>query len=234
MPKELICEGKTSTEAIEKGLKELKVSKDKVDITILESEDKRSFFSILSPRVVKVKLVLKEEKAENRKKEDKRKNSVKYDIPQEDLEKAKKAVENFLNEFIETLKEKEIKSEVEIKDSNIFVTLTGENASEFIGYRGEVLNSLQMILSTIANKNQKIKIKLILDIANYKEKREKTLEDLAVKVSRTVLKTGKSITLEPMTAYERKIIHSKLQENNKITTYSVGEEPHRRIVIEKK
>ena len=72
---------------------------------------------------------------------------------------------------------------------------------------------------------------MILDIGGYREKREKTLEELAVKISKTVMKTGKSITLEPMTAYERKIIHSKLQENPKVETTSVGEEPHRRIVI---
>ena len=232
MPKELIFEGRTTTEAIEKGLKELKVSKDKVEITVLEAEEKRSFFSILAPRVVKVKMVLKEEKINKKKESTKRKDPIKYEVSEEELQKAKEATEKFLNEFLQAIK-KEITSKTEIKDSSILVTLEGENASEFIGYRGEVLNALQSLLSTIANKDRKGKIKLILDIANYKEKREKTLEDLAVKVAKSVVKTGKSITLEPMTAYERKIIHSKLQENSRVTTYSVGEEPHRRIVIQK-
>ena len=74
----------------------------------------------------------------------------------------------------------------------------------------------------------------MVDIAGYKQRREKTLEELAVKVAKSVVRTGKSITLEPMTAYERKIIHSKLQENNRVETHSVGEEPRRRIVIEKR
>lgn len=103
-----------------------------------------------------------------------------------------------------------------------------------IGYRGEALNALQIILSTIANKNKDSNVKVILDIGNYKDVRKKTLEDLAEKVAKTVNKTGKTITLEPMTAYERKIIHTKLQENEYVKTHSVGEGDKRRIVIAKK
>ncbi len=235
MPKELIFEGKTTTEAIDKGLKELKVSKDKVEITVLEQEEKRSFFSILAPRVVKVKMVLKEEQANSTKypKKEERHREVE-EVSKEDLETAKKALETFLTEFVASLKNKQILPSVSTDGSVIKVNLEGENASEFIGYRGEVLNALQTVLSTIANKNHKTKIKVVVDIAGYKQRREKTLEDLAVKVAKSVVRTGKSITLEPMTAYERKIIHSKLQENNRVETHSVGEEPHRRIVIEKK
>ena len=93
------------------------------------------------------------------------------------------------------------------------------------------MNALQTILTSIASKYSKEKIKVIVNIENYREKREKSLEELAEKVSKTVMKTKKSITLEPMTPYERKIIHSKLQDNNNIKTYSVGVEPHRKVVI---
>ena len=72
---------------------------------------------------------------------------------------------------------------------------------------------------------------VFVDVAGYKEKRIKTLEELAEKISKTVIRTGKAISLEPMTAYERKIIHTKLQENDKVKTFSKGEEPHRRVVI---
>ena len=102
-----------------------------------------------------------------------------------------------------------------------------------IGYRGDVLNSLQTILNSIASKHLESKVRVILNIGNYKEKREKALEELADKVSKTVLKTGKSITLEPMVAYERKIIHNRLQQNSSIRTYSIGEEPYRKVVIAK-
>ena len=97
----------------------------------------------------------------------------------------------------------------------------------------EIRISLQTIVSSIANKSNNKKIKIVLDVEHYRNKRKETLENLAVKVSKTVLKTGKSITLEPMGAYERKIIHTKLQDNKHISTNSIGEEPNRRIVISK-
>ena len=100
-----------------------------------------------------------------------------------------------------------------------------------IGYRGETLYALQTILSSIASKNINEKIIVILDIENYKAKREKTLQELAHKIEKTVEKTKKSVTLEPMQAYERKIIHSALQNSPTVKTVSIGEEPKRRIVI---
>ena len=90
---------------------------------------------------------------------------------------------------------------------------------------------MQNILSAIAGKSIEKRVRVILDIQGYKAKREKTLEELAVKVAKNVIRTKKSITLEPMQPYERKIIHSKLQENNKIETQSIGEDPYRRIII---
>ena len=85
----------------------------------------------------------------------------------------------------------------------------------------------------IANRDFDNRIRVVLDIENYREKRKKTLEELAEKVSKTVLKTNKSITLEPMSAYERKIIHTKLQDNSRVETYSIGEGVNRRVVIAK-
>ena len=97
-----------------------------------------------------------------------------------------------------------------------------------------MLNALQVILNSVANKKAKNKVRIVLNVSNYREKREKSLEELADKISKTVFKTGKSITLEPMMAYERKIIHNRLQTNNKVKTYSIGEEPYRKVVIEKR
>ena len=99
-------------------------------------------------------------------------------------------------------------------------------------YRGETLNALQIVISSIVNKDHSDKIRVYVDINGYRQKRIKTLEELALKVSKTVLRTGKPIALEPMTAYERKIIHSALQSNDKVTTFSKGEEPYRKIVID--
>lgn len=227
MPKTIISEGKTTNEAIENGLKELNVTKNDVEIKILENTEKRSFFSILAPRVVKVEMTVKEKNISNKDKENKEK--IIYNI-----EERRKKIEIFLEEFIKKLKNKEINYSIDIINNKLKVEFYGEYATKLIGYRGETLNSLQIILSSIANNVFEDRVKVILDIGGYREKREKTLEELAVKISKTVMKTGKSITLEPMTAYERKIIHSKLQENEKIDTHSIGEEPNRRIVISKK
>ena len=214
------AEGKTTTEAIEKGLKELGVSKDKVEIKVLE-EEKRSFYSILSPRVVKVELTLKEDKKEKNKEEKKHNENI------QEIEKAEQDIKEFLDNFLT----KETKYEVKINNFDIYVDMNGENLNYLIGYRGETINAIQTILTAIANKKSTQKIRVYLDIAGYREKRIKTLEDLAEKLARTVERTKKSVTLEPMTAYERKIIHTKLQNNSKVKTFSKGEEPYRKVVI---
>ena len=236
MPKSVITEGKTSTEAIEKGLKELNVSKNQVEIKILE-EKKKSFFSILDPHVVKVELTLKENAQEGKivekKKNDDEKVNQKKKADQDDLESAKASIETFLNEFLTKISP-EITYKIEIKEDVINVVVDGNKSTKLIGYRGEALNSLQIILSTIANKNKDAGIKVILDIGNYKDTRKATLEELAGKLERTVMKSGKSVTLEPMTAYEWKIIHTKLQNSEFVRTYSIGEDDRRRIVIAKK
>lgn len=220
----VIAEGKTTNEAIENGLKQLKVSKDRVEIKILESEDKRSFFSILEPRVVKVELKLKDDIQKSIKE---RKEIV---LTQEEQEKAEKNIEKFMKEFVKELP-KDSKYQIEKSSAGLNVSITSEKLGYLIGYRGETLYALQNIMSAIAGKNIEQKVRVILDIEGYKEKREKTLEELAEKVAKTVIRTKKPVKLEPMRPYERKIIHSKLQENNRVETTSIGEEPHRRIIV---
>ena len=131
----------------------------------------------------------------------------------------------------EIIQNNKINFKIEVIEDTIKIDIYGESLGFLIGYRGETLNSLQTILSSIANNGYTTKVKVMLDIQGYRNKRKKVLEELAVKVAKTVLKNGNEITLEPMTAYERKIIHNKLQENEKVTTHSIGEEPNRRIVI---
>ena len=228
MPKSIISEGKTSTEAIEKGLKELKVSINQVDIKILE-EKKKSFFNILEPHVVKVELTLKEKEEE----QTLVKKAKTENVSKEDLEKAKKEINTFLSEFLKQIADT-ITYEISEEENVVHVLITGEESTRLIGYRGESLNSLQTILTTIANKGRESNVKVILDIGEYKDARKKTLEDLASKIERTVTKTGKSITLEPMTAYERKIIHTKLQDSKTVKTHSIGENENRRVVISRK
>ena len=228
MAKTEIFEGKTTNEAIEKGLKELKVTRDKVDIKVLE-EDKRSFFSILAPRVVKVEMTIKEIKQQEKRVSHKEREKVVVD----ETEKAKavEIAENFVKGFLGKLPQKEIEYEIKVVDEYIEISINGKNVGHLIGYRGETLNAMQTLFNAVLRNKMKTSMKVVLDICGYKNERQKTLEELAKRVANTVIRTGKSVTLDPMRPYERKIIHSKLQENSKIRTHSVGEEPHRKIVV---
>ena len=229
MEKTIISEGRTTNEAIEKGLKQLRVSKDRVEIKVLENEEKRSFFSILAPRVVKVEMKLKEDKKEKKEKKEIKPKKV-IELTKEEKQIAKENIKKFMDEILVQLPENTVYN-ISESELGINVEITNSNLGFLIGYRGETLYAMQNILSAIAGKSIEKKVRVILDIEGYKEKREKTLEELAEKVAKTVIRTRKPIKLEPMQAYERKIIHSKLQENNKVQTESIGEEPNRRIVI---
>ena len=247
MQNSIISEGKTTEQAIENGLQILKVSRKQVDIKVLEEENKKSFFSILTPRVVKVELTVKENvkdsdrKAPEKKHEKpvassvadapKRNTEKKYNQNIEEVTEAKNKIEQFMKEFVSKFDSEEVQAEVNLVDYEVRVNITGTNTGFLIGYRGDVLESLQVLLSSIANSKRTEKIRVLVDVSGYREKRVKTLEDLAEKISKTVIRTGKSITLEPMSSYERKIIHSKIQNNPKIATHSIGEEPYRKIVI---
>ena len=223
MAKTIISEGKTSTEAIEKGLKEIGLPKELVEIKIIE-QNKKSFFDILAPKIVKVEIKEKET-IETEKKE--------IETTENELIQAKNNIEKFLKEFINKLSS-DISYSIEIKDKCLYVYINGNNVGMLIGYRGETLFALENYMKALANKNSENKVIIRLDIANYKQKRVKILEEVAIKKAKVVEKTGKAITLEPMQAYERKIIHSVLQNNPKINTKSIGQEPKRRVVIIKK
>lgn len=232
MEEKHIYEGKTSTEAIEKGLKDLKLKREEVEINIIKDE-KRSFFSILDPRVVKVEIIKKEKIEKKEIKEEKIKKEKRV-MSVSAIEKAEKNISKFLEVFLKQISNEDLEYKISNDEYYITVEIIGENTNSLIGYRGETLNALQTLLSSIANKEIEEKVRVILDISGYKDKRKKVLEELADKISKTVIKTGKKVTLEPMPAYERKIIHSRLQGNKKVTTESIGEEPHRKIVVELK
>lgn len=223
--KSIISEGRTSNEAIEKGLKELGCKKNEVDIKILGNEDKRSFYSILDPRVVKVEITVKEEKrsAFSEKSLDM--------LSDEQFESSKIQLEKFLNEFLKLIGDANFK--IEKNNDFVNVYIDGKDSSKLIGFKGEVINSLQNILNVIASKNQNCRIKVFLDVSGYKKKREDELKCVARKFEKVVAKNGKKVILEPMNAYERKIIHTELQDSSLVKTYSIGEEPNRKVVIEK-
>lgn len=228
MARSIISEGKTSTEAIEKGLKELGCKKEDVEIKVLE-ENKKALFSILDARVVKVELTVKEN-ADTKTAEIVEK--PKKIASKEEIELGKEKVTKFLDEFVKLFGNTEYT--INENEGMLQIEFTGENASKLIGYRGDTINAMQNVLFAIANTENNTKVKISINIENYREKREKTLNNLARKIENQVKKTGRRVVLEPMTAYDRKILHTALQNSNSVTTYSIGEEPRRKLVVDVK
>ena len=111
------------------------------------------------------------------------------------------------------------------------VELSGENMGIIIGKRGDTLDSLQYLTSLVVNHGRDEYCKVTIDTENYREKRYNALIALAERLAEKVARTGKKYTLEPMNPYERRIIHSTLQSNDNVTTFSVGEDPYRKLVI---
>lgn len=142
--------------------------------------------------------------------------------------------EKIAKEFLEsTLSQMGIEAELEFTQTvdSLEIVVSGENMGRVIGKRGETLDALQYLTSLVVNKDKEEYIRINLDSENYREKRTIALEKLADKVAEKVLKNKRNLTLEPMNAFERRVIHSRLQGNEKLTTYSIGEEPSRRIVV---
>lgn len=150
--------------------------------------------------------------------------------------KRKDTAEDNLKAFIvEVLEKMDMPAEPEITVDEIEkvfnINLTGENTDDLIGKRGATLDSLQYLFSIVANKNTEEYYRVKLDTKNFRERRQKTLENLAKNVASKVKKTRRKVALDPMNPYERRVIHSYLQNDKNITTKSEGEEPNRRVVI---
>ncbi len=198
--------GRTVEDAVKNSLNELKVTEDRIEVEILDS-GKKGFFSIGS-RPAKIRV------------------TVKRDY----ICEAKAFIEDILDNM-------KVKAELKIKeeDNIIKVSLSGQDMGILIGYRGETLDSLQYLISLVVNKGHETEYKrVVLDTENYRLKREETLKRLARRIADKVRKTGRFVKLEPMNPYERRIIHSALQNDIFVNTYSEGEEPFRRVVVDLK
>ncbi len=119
-----------------------------------------------------------------------------------------------------------------IKDSTLYINLVGKDVGSLIGKRGQTLDSIQYLASIVQNKDGGKHTRVIINAEKYREKREKTLQQLAKRLSEKCIKSEKSVRLEPMNPYERKVIHYTLQNNPRVTTRSEGIEPNRRVIIE--
>ncbi len=140
----------------------------------------------------------------------------------------------FLSQVFADMKLDDVKISTTLDGDNLLVELSGENMGIIIGKRGDTLDSLQYLTSLVVNRNSDEYIKVTLDTENYREKRYNALIALSDRLASKVAKTGKKYTLEPMNPYERRIIHSNLQANEDVTTFSVGEDPYRKVVISPK
>jgi spoIIIJ-associated protein len=196
-------EGKTVEAAIEEALSELDIDMEDAEIEVLDEGSKR-LFGLIGGRNAVVRVFRKEN----------------YD----DL------VRSFLKPILNAMGlEEDI--EVMMDGDTLTVRLSAENIGIIIGRRGETLDALQYLLGLVVNKNSEKFIRVTLDVGNYREKREETLVKLAKRLADKVSKTRKNMTLEPMNPYERRIIHATLQNYKSVETYSIGDEPNRKVVI---
>ena len=143
----------------------------------------------------------------------------------------KEACEKFLKDVLKSMDmEVTLTSEID-EDGALSINMEGENMGILIGKRGQTLDSLQYLTNRVANKMQEGYVRVKLDTENYRARRKETLENLAKNIAQKVKRTKRSVSLEPMNPYERRITHSTLQGDKYISTHSEGEEPYRRVVV---
>jgi spoIIIJ-associated protein len=198
--------GKTIEEAILMAVAKLGVQRDNLEIEVLEQPVK-GLFGIIGGRDARIRATIKK--------------SIKDEIKE------------FLSRVLE-LMGIEARIEITEEESQIMVKLSGQNMGLVIGRRGETLDALQYITNLAVNKSRSDCKRIIIDTEEYRSKREETLRKLAKRLANKVQRTKKSIVLEPMNPYERRIIHSTLQNHPYVTTHSEGEEPYRKVVIKLK
>ncbi len=252
--------GKTVEDALNDALKELKTTADKVNVEVIE-EAKNGIFGLFAKKA-KIRVTLKdaakkigdivdetvdsikedykagkEEAAAARetvKKEEPKpavREAREYVIEEAAVDAAKEFLQKIFNAMrIEVVMEKFINK----NEGVVTFKLHGSDMGILIGKHGQTLDSLQYLTNLVANKNSAERIRIVIDIEDYRERRVETLNRLAQRLADKVKRTGERVVLEPMNPHERKIIHVALQNDRRITTLSEGEEPYRRVVIELK
>lgn len=194
---------KTIAEAISSALRELDTTRDRVEVEVLE-EPSKGLFGLFGNKLAKVKVTVKDDPAE--------KATV------------------FLEKILDAMKIPAL-IKAELRGSSLHIEIVGKDVAILIGRRGQTLDSLQYLVSLVVNSGDAAYVRVVLDTENYRKKREQTLIKLANKLAYKVKKFKKSITLDPMNPYERRIIHSALQNNPHVGTKSQGDEPYRKVVI---
>ena len=240
--------GKTEEEAIRAALSQLGLERDDVSVEILE-RSKSGFLGIgSSPAKVRVSYELDvaeepevpqakpaekkpvEKKPEGKPEPAPEKQPEQPAVPVSETEDADR-IRAFLTGLLEHM---DCRAQVKVyeEEKNRYkVILEGQRLGALIGRRGETLDAIQQLTNYAVNSGRDKRVRIHVDAENYRAKREQSLESLANKVAGKVLKYRRSVTLEPMNAYERHVIHAALQDKEGVTTYSIGTEPNRRVVV---
>ena len=196
--------GKTIEEAVSLALRELKVAEDRIDVEVLEAPSK-GLFGFIGTKAAKIRVTVK---------------------PMDPMRVAL----DFLQNIFEIMKLEVQIEKVSGPDYTGF-NIRGNDLGILIGKHGQTLDALQYLTNLTANRDSDSKVRIVLDVEDYRQRRTETLNRLAARLADTVKRRGEKVVLEPMSPNERKIIHMALQDDNRITTYSEGEEPYRKIVI---
>ncbi|MHA0857571.1 RNA-binding cell elongation regulator Jag/EloR [Paenibacillus sp. CMAA1364] len=223
----VIATGKTVEDAVNKGLSKLGVSQDRVTVNIL-SQPSKGFLGLIGVREAKVEIALLQDEI--------------TPIVEMPISKSFSGQDDLVEEdpyaiavqfIIDVGKSMGLDVQVKVQHTKEYTTLHiyGPDLGLMIGRRGQTLDSLQYLANIVANRASNSFIRIILDAENFRERRKKTLEELADRLAGRVIRSRKEVVLEPMSSHERKVIHAKLQDHKQVKTYSKGEEPNRRVVI---
>ena len=240
--------GKTVDEAIQAAVAELGVAESELDIEILETPSKR-LFGLFGETPAKIRATVKEpeppvaveEPARGEEEPDEPEppaiepvlepSPVEESAEPSNHEQLIKAAEDFLQEVFAAMK-LEVEIEVTHAEDTCLLDLSGKGLGVLIGRRGQALDALQYLLNLAVNrKHTNDRIYFILDVEDYRSRREEALIKLAKGVAERAIKTRREVRLEPMNRHERKIIHTVLQENPRVETHSTGEEPYRYVIV---
>lgn len=237
--------GKTVDDAITEACQKLTVTSDKLDYEIVEKGSTGIFGFAAKPAIIKAKVkedkvekveAVVEEVKETKAEPVEEKNVVSEPVKKEEVSVAtSENVEmadpkEFLGKVFDAMGMK-VSVEVETSGKDMNIELSGDDMGVLIGKRGQTLDSLQYLTSLVVNKGQKEYIRVKVDTENYRQRRKETLENLAKNLAYKAKRTKRPVSLEPMNPYERRIIHSSLQNDKYVTTHSEGEEPYRKVVI---
>lgn len=238
----VVATGKTVEEAVERGLVQLGVGKDRVTVQVLE-QPSRGFLGLIGVRGAKVELTLIPESAPAsaasapplpQQSASVSKQEVIGGVPRPDTgQPVEDAYQEAVRFIVDVAASMGLTVEVEVVHTKepVVLQISGPDLGLLIGRRGQTLDALQYLANIVANRYSDSFIRLVLDAENFRERRKKTLEDLADRLAGRVVRTRKEVVLEPMSPQERKIIHSRLQDHKQVQTLSKGEEPNRRVVI---